>query len=127
MTRKIDSIFFEHKGYLCRVSHLFIETDEAKILREKYRELGINLDWYCGYVKIPDTSRFYGVGYDELGPFITVHGGLTYSELEDDGYWIGFDCNHFDDNPFTQNKKYTTEQLKYLVDQLWLLETLETK
>ena len=58
----------------------------------------------CGYVGIPEGHRFFGVGYDEdrdkeLGDIADhVHGGLTYSQEGDDGWWyFGFDTAHAND------------------------------
>jgi hypothetical protein len=60
----------------------------------------------CGYVGIPKGHRFWGVGYeeanvtnDELAEIqADVHGGLTYSDKGDDGWWyFGFDTAHGDD------------------------------
>lgn len=61
----------------------------------------------CGYVLL-DGSKFYGKHYDskELN-FVEVHGGLTFSEkcggeYLPEGYWIGFDCAHYNDlTPYT--------------------------
>jgi hypothetical protein len=55
-----------------------------------------------GYVGIPKEHRFWGINYHsdrELEDIAdNVHGGLTYSEQGDDGYWyFGFDTNHYDD------------------------------
>ncbi len=56
----------------------------------------------CGYVGIPKGHKFWGMEYDshdelsEIGN--DVHGGLTYSQPENDGYWyFGFDTNHYND------------------------------
>jgi hypothetical protein len=56
----------------------------------------------CGYVGVPKENRFWGIGYDsdsELRDIShNVHGGLTYSEQGDDGWWyFGFDTAHADD------------------------------
>ena len=56
----------------------------------------------CGYVGIPRDHRFWGTEYnthDELDDISdNVHGGLTYSREESDGWWyFGFDTNHIDD------------------------------
>ena len=58
----------------------------------------------CGYVGIPKGHTFWGEGYDEdrneeLNAIQEdVHGGLTYSKEESDGYWyFGFDTAHIDD------------------------------
>lgn len=58
----------------------------------------------CGYVGIPRGHKFWGQGYDEdrnkeLSAIQDdVHGGLTYSQEGDDGWWyFGFDTSHYDD------------------------------
>lgn len=62
----------------------------------------------CGYVRVPEDHPAYGKPYDEIP--ISVHGGLTFSDLIEDpeeraqkfpkaGYWIGFDCGHCFDLP----------------------------
>lgn len=58
----------------------------------------------CGYVGIPKEHTFWGQGYDEdrneeLNAINEdVHGGLTYSKEESDGWWyFGFDTNHYND------------------------------
>lgn len=58
----------------------------------------------CGYVGIPREHRFWGVDYSsdsELNDISeNVHGGLTYSQAESDGWWyFGFDTSHADDFP----------------------------
>lgn len=73
--------WFEYKGYSC-------------VAYRNYHG-----SW-CGYVKIPNTSKFSCNDDD-----IDVHGGITYSgnslpfedKEEADFTWIGFDCGHFDD------------------------------
>lgn len=57
-----------------------------------------SLGHLCGYVDIPENSRFYGVKFLEL-PDINVHGGITFSDFvntKGKGHvWrIGFDCAH---------------------------------
>jgi len=56
----------------------------------------------CGYVGIPKEHTFWGVSYDgdrELEDIAdNVHGGLTYSQQGDDGWWyFGFDTAHAED------------------------------
>jgi hypothetical protein len=49
-----------------------------------------------GYVGIPPSHRAFGVGYDDADA--PVHGGLTYSDQQEDGYWwFGFDTSHTGD------------------------------
>lgn len=68
---------------------------------------------WCGYVGVDETHPFYGKNYDDLG--VSVHGGLTFSDLcspapNDEGichvpdegepdnlFWFGFDCAHYND------------------------------
>jgi len=66
------------------------------------------LGHWCGYIMIPSgpfteciADRWtdsYGVASHistALGAGVTIHGGITYLELEeDDNLWIGFDCGH---------------------------------
>jgi hypothetical protein len=57
----------------------------------------------CGYVGIPKEHKYWGVIYDEGDEELDaiaddVHGGFTYSEQGDDGWWyFGFDTSHADD------------------------------
>lgn len=57
-----------------------------------------------GYVAVPPNHRHYGKGYYDIGA--EVHGGLTYSGDDTNGYpvesygawWFGFDCHHYGDS-----------------------------
>ena len=76
----------EVSGYKCRISRN--ETSGT----------------LCGYVGIPKGHRFWGMGYGgdvdvELSDISdNVHGGLTYADKGDDGYWyFGFDTAHAED------------------------------
>tara|TARA_R100001086_G_scaffold228144_1_gene147542 strand:+ start:145 stop:663 length:519 start_codon:yes stop_codon:yes gene_type:complete len=70
----------------------------------------------CGYIAVDDTNLAYGVHYDDdLLYDVNVHGGLTFSSMQDESgaYWfqeeslahynethkwfLGFDCAHCDD------------------------------
>lgn len=65
----------------------------------------------CGYVRVPESNRLYGKNYLEeidipgsetrqaIDRVIECHGDVTFSgELPGyDGFWFGFDCNHFGD------------------------------
>lgn len=44
------------------------------------------------YIKLDETHPLYKEHYNDID--IDVHGGLTYSGMEDDGYWIGWDYAH---------------------------------
>ncbi len=49
----------------------------------------------CAYVCVPVGHPYYNLGYDNID--IDCHGGLTYSCMEEDKYWIGWDYAHFED------------------------------
>jgi hypothetical protein len=54
----------------------------------------------CGYVGVSCKNKFYGVHYDNsaLNFLNEVHGGLSYAEKGDDGWWwFGFDTAHAED------------------------------
>ena len=78
-------------------------------------------DHPCSYVRLPENHKYYGVQYSNID--IMVHGGITYSEIEDDGFWIGWDYGQFTDykgvlgemnlmlgTPYNA-KKWTTEEI----------------
>jgi len=115
-------------GYKCRISRM--EGSGA----------------LCGYVGIPKGHTFWGVIYDEGDEELDaiaddVHGGFTYTEKGDDGYWyFGFDTTHADDFapklvelliefgrkdlPFTDCMNYKTwefveDQIHWLGKRLW--------
>ena len=52
----------------------------------------------CGYVGIPKGHRCCGLGYNDMND-IKVHGGLTYSEVDDKRqlHVFGFDAGHAGD------------------------------
>jgi hypothetical protein len=61
----------------------------------------------CGYVRIPSGHPWHGKGEESLE--CSVHGGITFSELDEPcgdpselaapSWWIGFDCAHASDAP----------------------------
>ena len=73
----------EVSGYKCRISR------------------NEHMGTLCGYVGIPKEHRFWGASYedDELRDIgDNVHGGITYSQQGDDGWWyFGFDTSHMND------------------------------
>ncbi len=78
-----DEITFLYREYECRIIRVFYENRKV---------FGGHL---CGYIKIPENHKFYAKHYDDID--LSVHGGLTYSAMEENGFWIGFDCAHFSD------------------------------
>ena len=124
----------EPSGYKCRISRM--EGSGA----------------LCGYVGIPKGHRYWGVIYDEGDAELDaiaddVHGGFTYTEQGDDGWWyFGFDTAHADDFapklvelligfgrkdlPFTDCMNYKTwefveEQIYWLGKRLWQYNNYE--
>ena len=49
----------------------------------------------CGYVAVPKDNPAYNKNYDDVS--VDVHGGLTYGSLEENEFWLGFDCAHAGD------------------------------
>lgn len=54
-----------------------------------------------------------------------VHGGLTYAGAGGkypaeggDGWWFGFDTNHYQDGPFEQSESYTAAECERLAEQI---------
>ena len=73
------------------------------------------------------VDKFYGDFEKEYE--LEVHGGITFSDylsrimdLEnmdlEEGYVLGFDCNHAGDNPVDCNQGYVENECKKLIDQL---------
>ena len=102
------------------------------VSRFKYRGYGCMIKeqdcgHLCGYVIIPEWHA--GVNkdmYDEVYGEIEVHGGLTYSDSQPEGWVIGFDCAHAGDaihgappsEGVYRDKGYVKNELKFLVTQL---------
>ena len=62
------------------------------------------------YIKLNENHPLYNKHYNDID--IDVHGGLTYSEMGDDGYWIGWDYAHCDDYMrFIGGKKWATDEI----------------
>lgn len=108
---------FEEKSYLCSIKKTGFKPNPAY---DAYPLL--TQPWYCGYVRVPAGHPLYLVKYGEIETIIDCHGGLTYSGLHTDGWWIGFDCNHCDDNIIAQNSNYVRNEIIGIVDQLIKLE-----
>lgn len=76
MTRKFEKVW-THRGLSCRVwMHPW-------------------LGFRCGYVDVPEGHPLHGLGYDSPAVCgLDVHGGVTFSQMEDGAWRIGFDCGH---------------------------------
>lgn len=71
---ELDYLEFKYKGYNCKIRRV-----------EHVRHL-------CGYVLLPKEHYLYGKEYCDID--IDCHGGLSYSEKENEYWVIGFDCAH---------------------------------
>lgn len=67
----------------------------------------------CGYVRVPPGHPLHGKEYCDAE--VSVHGGLTFAELEPcnehedgQGWWFGFDCAHAGDAYVDPNAKIET-------------------
>lgn len=122
---------FKYKGFDCEINR----TEQIGIL--------------CGYVIINQNNKLFGKDYDsDLCMNLDVHGGITYTDSEDDGRWrIGFDCGHVGDYvpgiypPYTKmfvdpddlggkageyrNIQFVTDEIKKMVDQVKTYEGQE--
>lgn len=120
MPAKLEENRFEYKGYKYITRKLGYRLEQIERDRDKLRFLGLNEHWWCGYVEIPKDHKVDGVEYDDIN--IDCHGGLTYSRHEGDKWVIGFDCNHFDDNPIEQDEDYVKMECQKIIDQLIQME-----
>lgn len=120
-----------YKGYMFFIKHIYRDTACTNFFRELSEGVPISNDWYNGYVILPDdhelVDKFYGDFEKEYE--LEVHGGITFSDylsrimdLEnmdlEEGYVLGFDCNHVGDNPVDCNQGYVANECKKLIDQL---------
>lgn len=90
----------------------------------------IDFGWGNGYVLIPEGHPLHGKHYDDID--VSVHGGLTFSELVDDemiekweidaedkGKWcVGFDTAHYNDNLSKWPKEAVQAETDRLMEQL---------
>lgn len=104
---------FKILGYTIHVS----EEERRYINSNPFTDLLTH--WRVGYVAIPEGHKLYG----RENVHFNVHGGITFTgkgERIGTNYdWlIGFDCNHYGDNPFVEDENYVMSELKGLVDQI---------
>lgn len=83
-----DEVDFTYNAINCKILRIAI--------KEPYSvEEHIFGGHLCGYVQIPKDNILYLDTYEDMD--IDCHGGLTYGEIIDKKYWIGFDCAHSTD------------------------------
>lgn len=50
------------------------------------------------YVRVPEDHPYYGLDMEQANEVLSAHGGITYTGLDEDGWWIlGFDTGHWGD------------------------------
>ena len=85
-------------GYL-RLGDQYAIESVSEYRGFKYVIALMSLGHRCGYVGIPKDHELYGKHYNNI--LLDCHGGLTYSgdgyPLDDDLWYIGFDCAHWGD------------------------------
>ena len=120
-----DYIAFEYKGYQCRI------LKQSWSGKENYFLMGMDsysTSYYCGYVAVPKEHPFCQKNCLDLPLSLSVHGGITFSQMItpksqilndlEGEFVIGFDCKHFGDTIEKCNAEYVRKELESLVDQL---------
>lgn len=83
-----DTTEFIYRDYECRIIRM--------IIREPIPNKECYFGGYlCAYVKIPESHEYYLENVDDIG--VSCPWGLSYAEMHEDGFWIGFDCGHSND------------------------------
>jgi len=89
---------------------------------------GLEHGWGNGYVIIPKGHKLHEKHYDNIE--VVVHGGLTFSDSAEhldwpeipkslkDGWVVGFDTAHWEDNSINWNKNAVISETKSLRNQL---------
>jgi hypothetical protein len=82
-----DSFEFEHEGFLC--------YGIRNAMWDGFKGDYLSLGCWCAYIRIPEGHPWFNVDiWGDSGPDVDVHGGLTFGEMFDNEFWIGFDCGH---------------------------------
>lgn len=90
-------------------------------------EWKISMNLPGGYVSIPKWHPFYKKNYSELNKYVIIHGGLTFSDFnEDKSLWIiGFDTNHYNDDINNFPYDFVLNETKYLREQCLKLKEVQ--
>jgi len=96
---------------------------KSKTLEKRFSHEGFQCEIHmirshrCGYVKLPKDHIAALIGlYDDIP--VSVHGGLTYGEVEGKYFVVGFDCGHANDTLEKWTVEAVTEEVKRLAEQL---------
>lgn len=102
-----DLIEFEHEKIICKIIRINIIEPFSK----NKHVFGGHL---CGYCMIPKEHSQYKIDNNIFDFEYDVHGGITYSEIEEnEEHWIGFDCAHYND--IIPSMKYLEETIPILI------------
>ena len=74
--------------------------------------------WGNGYVFLPEGHPLFGKSYNDINHFVNVHGGLTFGELTEDCWKVGFDTAHYNDTLAEWPKERVEEETQNLERQL---------
>lgn len=74
--------------------------------------------WGNGYVAIGKHHRLYEAPEGVLDDLLTTHKGVTYNQLANGYYVIGFDTMHLSDNRENCDKDFVIAETKALLEQL---------
>ena len=91
------------------------------------------IGWRCGYIKVLYGHPWYAITWMGLEERCSVdaHGGVNYADYDDqEGYWVGFSCDHAGDRidpdlakDEPTKQRYMKRCLSYPEDyQLWTTE-----
>jgi hypothetical protein len=85
---------------------------------ETYNDFTMQRGYANGYVILHPGHKYFGVDYNEID--VEVHGGLTFSKLDEvNNTWvIGFDTHHGGDNKRNCDEIYCRAQTIKLFEQL---------
>ena len=99
-----DFLEFKFKGIKCCIVRI--------VQREPYTKEEVYFGGYlCGYILLPKDHPLYGKKFHEID--LECHHGITYSQITEEGWLIGFDCAHSGDLvPTFEHKRNTDPKLK---------------
>lgn len=110
--KMIEEKIHKYMGHKLRVRHFDGEFD----LPSELMDIGINDNWWCGYVELTLDDPWYGMDYPDID--VNCHGGLTFKGLIDGEMYIGFDCHHYLDNPLYHGEGYCIEECESIIRQM---------
>lgn len=108
-----DNFEFEHEGFLC--------YGIRSACWDGLNHERVAFGHWCAYVKIPKDHPWFDIDiWGKDRPDVEIHGGLTFGEMFEGEFWIGFDCAHSHDivPSLVQMKKKFREDMKQKYEKL---------